>query len=95
MLLDSGMRGIEGLVAQLGRVDPRYQLALENCGGGTPRISGGRNDRVAAQGIDFLKRNRGGRSPTFLPLNRSVPPNLTPSRPGSGPGRIHSTTPLT
>jgi chromosome segregation protein len=29
LLLDSGMRGIEGLVAQLGRVDPRYQLALE------------------------------------------------------------------
>jgi len=77
MLLDSGMRGIEGLVAQLGRVDPRYQLALEIAAGGRLGYLVVENDRVAAQGIDFLKRNRGGRA-TFLPLNKIRAPKFNP-----------------
>lgn len=77
LLLDSGMKGIEGLVAQLGRVDPRYQLALEIAAGGRLGYLVVENDRVAAQGIEFLKQRRGGRA-TFLPLNKIRAPKFNP-----------------
>jgi len=34
IILQSGLSGLCGLVAQLGRVEPRYQLALETAAGG-------------------------------------------------------------
>ncbi|MCL2933573.1 MAG: chromosome segregation protein SMC [Trichodesmium sp. MAG_R03] len=75
MLQQSGISGICGLVAQLGRVDPKYQLALEIAAGGRLGNMIVENDGVAASGIEFLKRQRAGRM-TFLPLNKIRPSGL-------------------
>ncbi len=75
MLQQSGISGICGLVAQLGRVEPKYQLALEIAAGGRLGNMVVENDRVAASGIEFLKRQKAGRM-TFLPLNKIRPPRL-------------------
>ena len=77
LLIDSGIQGIEGLVAQLGKVDPRYQVALEVAAGARLGYLVVTNDRVAAQGIEFLKQRRAGRV-TFLPLNKIRAPQFTP-----------------
>ena len=77
LLLDSGIAGISGLVAQLGRVDPKYQLALEIAAGARLGYLVVETDRVAAQGIEFLKQRRAGRA-TFLPLNKIRSPRFTP-----------------
>ncbi|MBE7380856.1 MAG: chromosome segregation protein SMC [Leptolyngbya sp. SIO1E4] len=68
VLIDSGLPGICGLVAQLGRVDPRFQLALEIAAGGRLGYLVVEDDRIAAEGIALLKQRRAGRA-TFLPLN--------------------------
>ncbi len=68
VLVKSGLTGICGLVAQLGRVDPKYQTALEIAAGARLGYLVVDNDGVAAKGIDILKRQRAGRA-TFLPLN--------------------------
>ena len=77
VLLESGIKGIDGLVAQLGKVDPRYQVALEVAAGARLGYLVVESDRVAAQGIEFLKQRRAGRA-TFLPLNKIRPPQLNP-----------------
>ncbi|MFZ4640214.1 MAG: chromosome segregation protein SMC [Nodosilinea sp.] len=77
LLIDSGLRGIDGLVAQLGKVDPRYQVALEVAAGARLGYLVVDSDRVAAQGIEFLKQRRAGRI-TFLPLNKIRAPQFTP-----------------
>ncbi|WP_008313213.1 chromosome segregation protein SMC [Leptolyngbya sp. PCC 6406] len=77
VLLDSGLSGICGLVAQLGRVDPRFQRALEIAAGGRLGYLVVEDDRVASQGIDLLKRRQAGRA-TFLPLNKVRVPQFTP-----------------
>ena len=77
VLLDRGMKGIEGLVAQLGKVDPRYQVALEVAAGARLGYLVVESDRVAAQGIELLKQRRAGRA-TFLPLNKIRAPQFTP-----------------
>lgn len=68
VLIKNGLTGICGLVAQLGRVDPKYQTALEIAAGARLGYLVVENDGVAARGIDILKRKRAGRA-TFLPLN--------------------------
>lgn len=68
VLINSGLTGICGLVAQLGRVDPKYQTALEIAAGARLGYLVVDNDGVASRGIDILKRKRAGRA-TFLPLN--------------------------
>lgn len=75
MLQQSGISGICGLVAQLGRVEPKYQLALEIAAGGRLGNMVVENDSVGASGIEFLKRQRAGRM-TFLPLNKIRPSRL-------------------
>jgi chromosome segregation protein len=77
LLQDSGLAGICGLVAQLGRVDPQYQLALEIAAGARLAHLVVEDDAVAAAGIQLLKRQRGGRA-TFLPLNKIRSPQFTP-----------------
>lgn len=77
LLLDSGIAGISGLVAQLGKVDPKFQLALEIAAGARLGYLVVDNDRVASQGIEFLKQRRAGRA-TFLPLNKIRAPRFTP-----------------
>ncbi|MBE9111532.1 chromosome segregation protein SMC [Nodosilinea sp. LEGE 07298] len=77
LLLESGMAGISGLVAQLGKVDPKYQLALDIAAGARLGYLVVEDDRVAAQGIQFLKQRKAGRA-TFLPLNKIRAPRFTP-----------------
>ncbi|HEY9735183.1 MAG TPA: chromosome segregation protein SMC [Trichocoleus sp.] len=77
VLLDSGLKGICGLVAELGKVEPRYQVALEIAAGGRLGYLVVENDGVAARGIDLLKQRRAGRA-TFLPLNAIRAPKFTP-----------------
>jgi len=67
IILQMGLTGVCGLVAQLGRVDPRYQLALETAAGGRLGNLVVEDDAIAAAGIEILKQKRAGRA-TFLPL---------------------------
>ncbi|MEH2299668.1 MAG: chromosome segregation protein SMC [Nostoc sp.] len=69
VILQSGMPGLCGLVVQLGKVEPRHQLALEMAGGGRLGHIVVEDDSIAAAGIELLKQKRAGRA-TFLPLNK-------------------------
>ncbi|MEG3436151.1 chromosome segregation protein SMC [Pannus brasiliensis CCIBt3594] len=73
VLLQSDLPGICGLVAGLGEVEPRFQLALEIAAGGRLGHVVVEDDSVAAAGIALLKQRRVGRA-TFLPLNKIRPP---------------------
>jgi chromosome segregation protein len=76
IILHSDLPGLCGLVAQLGQVEPRYQLALEVAAGGRLGYIVVEDDSVASAGIQLLKQQRAGRA-TFLPLNKIQPPPLT------------------
>jgi len=78
VILQSGLLGVVGLVAQLGRVETRYQLALETAAGGRLGQLVVEDDAVAASGIELLKQKRAGRA-TFLPLNKIAPPRFSPT----------------
>jgi chromosome segregation protein len=69
LLLESGLDGIHGPVANLGEVEDRYRIALEVAAGSRLGQIVVENDRIAAQSIDLLKHKRAGRL-TFLPLNK-------------------------
>ena len=71
MLLESGIDGIHGPVANLGEVEDRYRIALEVAAGARLGQIVVDNDRIASMSIDLLKRKRAGRL-TFLPLNKIV-----------------------
>ncbi len=77
VILQSGLSGVCGLVVQLGRVEPRYQLALETAAGGRLGQLVVEDDAVAAIGIELLKQKRAGRA-TFLPLNKIQAPRFSP-----------------
>lgn len=77
ILLQAGLPGICGLVAELGRVDAHYQLALEIAAGGRLAYLVVEDDGIAAAGIALLKRQRAGRA-TFLPLNKIKAPQFSP-----------------
>jgi len=78
VILQSGLKGLCGLVAQLGRVEPRYQLALETSAGARLGQLVVDDDGVAAAGIELLKQKRAGRA-TFLPLNKIQPQRFSPT----------------
>ena len=59
--------GIHGVVADLIKVEQKYELALETALGGSIQNIVTDNDQTAKYLIEFLKRNRYGRA-TFLPL---------------------------
>jgi chromosome segregation protein len=69
IVVQSGIGGICGLVAQLGKVEPRYQLALEIAAGARMGNMVVEDDSVAAAAIELLKQKRAGRM-TFLPMNK-------------------------
>ncbi len=71
------IEGICGLVAQLGRVEPQYQLALEIAAGARLANLVVDDDGVGARAIDLLKQRRAGRA-TFLPLNKIKAPHFSP-----------------
>jgi len=68
-LLEAGLDGIHGAVAQLGEVEDRHRLALEVAAGARMAQVVVDDDRIAARAIDLLKSRRAGRL-TFLPLNK-------------------------
>lgn len=78
VILQSGLGGVCGLIAQLGKVEPRYQLALEIAAGARLGHLVVEDDSVAAAGIELLKQKRAGRA-TFLPLNKIQPPRFSPT----------------
>ncbi|MBD1937730.1 chromosome segregation protein SMC [Microcoleus sp. FACHB-68] len=73
----AGIRGVCGSVAQLGRTEPRFQLALETAAGGRLGNLVVEDDSVAAAAIALLKQKRAGRA-TFLPLNKIRPGRFSP-----------------
>lgn len=83
LILRMGLPGVCGLVAQLGRVTPQYQLALEIAAGARLSHLVVEDDAVAAAGIEVLKRERAGRA-TFLPLNQIQPARTFPPLRTSG-----------
>jgi len=60
---------VHGLVAQLGEVEEKFQLALETAAGSYLSALVVENDDVAKSAIEFLRTNRLGFA-TFLPLNK-------------------------
>ncbi len=73
--------GIHGTIAELGKVEKKYALALEVAAGARMQAIVTATDEDAAHAIQYLKTNRLGRA-TFLPLNKLEPkPKLkeTPS----------------
>lgn len=75
VILQMGLSGVCGLVAQLGQVEPRYQLALETAAGGRLASIVVEDDAIAAAAIELLKQRRAGRA-TFLPLNKIRAPHI-------------------
>ncbi len=69
IIITSNLEGICGLVAQLGQVETKYQLALEIAAGARLGNIVVEDDRIAAKAIELLKQKRAGRA-TFLPLNK-------------------------
>lgn len=78
LLLESGLDGIHGPVANLGEVEDRFRIALEVAAGARLGQVVVDNDRIAAQSIELLKRKRAGRL-TFLPLNKILKNHQTKS----------------
>ncbi len=97
VLLESGMAGIHGPVAQLGEVQEGHRIALEVAAGARLAQVVVEDDAIAARAIELLKSRRAGRL-TFLPLNRirggggaggaalqrATAPGGAPASPGSG-----------
>lgn len=69
VLLEAGLEGIHGPVAQLGEVEERYRLALEVAAGARLGQVVVDDDAIAARAIELLRLRRAGRL-TFLPLNK-------------------------
>ena len=69
LLLEAGLDGIHGPVAQLAEVEDRHRLALEVAAGARLGQVVVDDDRIAARAIELLKSRRAGRL-TFLPLNK-------------------------
>ena len=69
ILLEAGLEGIHGYVAQLGDVEEKYRYALEISGGNRLGQIVVDNEMIASKAIEILKKKKAGRL-TFLPLNR-------------------------
>ncbi|MEM4336592.1 MAG: chromosome segregation protein SMC [Candidatus Woesearchaeota archaeon] len=71
-ILSSKIKGVYGMVSELGEVSSKYALALEIAA--SNRIKGivVEDDKVAAQCINYLKENKFGVA-TFFPLNKIKP----------------------
>lgn len=60
-------KGLLGVVADIIKVDKKYEIAVETALGGSIQNIVTEDDNTAKRMIDFLKKNRFGRA-TFLPL---------------------------
>ena len=68
ILLEAGLEGIHGYVAQLGEVSEKNRYALEIAAGNRLGQIVVDNDHIAAKAIEILKKKKAGRL-TFLPLS--------------------------
>lgn len=77
------LQGLQGTIADLGNVNPRYSTALEIAAGARLQSIVADSDQDAAIAIDYLKSSQIGRA-TFLPLNKLEAGSLPslPHRPG-------------
>ncbi len=71
-------KGVHGTVSELGEVNSKYALALEVAAGPKIKSIVVENDRVAAECISYLKKNRLGIA-SFLPLNKIRPKPEAPN----------------
>ncbi len=71
-ILNLSLNGVHGTVGSLIKVPEKYQVAVEVCAGHHLHDIVVENDEIAAQCIDFLKREKIGRA-TFIPLNKIKP----------------------
>jgi len=80
ILEQKDIKGIYGTVSELANVDPKYSLAMEIAAG--PRINSVvvEDDKVAAECIKYLKKNKLG-TVTFLPLNKIKPKGTEDAKP--------------
>ena len=63
------LKGIRGTVAELARVEKKYERALETAAGGRMQAVVVDDDAAAAAAIEHLKESKSGRA-SFLPLNK-------------------------
>jgi len=69
---DSGsLKGIHGTIAELAKVDEKYDAAVEIAAGARMQSVIVDDDEVAAKAISFLQKENLGRA-TFLPLNKMI-----------------------
>lgn len=66
-------KGIIGVVADIIKVDPKYETAIETALGGNIQNIVTDNEETAKKMITYLKKNKGGRA-TFLPLTSITKP---------------------
>ena len=82
-ILDAGIDGVHGAVAQLGSVSGRYATACETAAGGRLANVVVDDDQIGQRCIEYLKSRNAGRA-TFLPItdmqNRSL--SSPPSKDG-------------
>ncbi len=69
IILEAGLEGIHGHVAQLGDVSEKHRYALEIAAGNRLGQIVVDNDNIASKAIEILQKKKAGRL-TFLPLNR-------------------------
>ena len=67
------LSGIHGTPLELGKVDKKYEPAIQALAGGGLQSIIVSDDAVAEEAIAFLKKNNFGRA-TFIPLNKIIPP---------------------
>ncbi len=65
------IKGIHGTIAELGKVDSKYELAMQTAAGNRAMSLVVENDSVAAECIEYLRKSSLGRA-TFLPLNKMI-----------------------
>ncbi|MBR9700051.1 chromosome segregation protein SMC [Candidatus Woesearchaeota archaeon] len=68
-VLNNKEQGVYGTVADLGKVSAKFSLALEVAAGSRMKSVVVENDKIAADQINYLRKNRLGVA-TFLPLNK-------------------------
>jgi chromosome segregation protein len=73
------IKGIYGTVAQLGKVNKKYSLALETAAGSRTNFIVVKDDKTAADCIKYLRQNRFG-SASFIPLNKIKYPEISPTQ---------------
>ncbi len=72
------VKGIIGVVADIIKVEKKYETAIETALGGSIQNVVTKDEKTAKQMIEYLKQNRYGRA-TFLPMT-SIVPRALPNR---------------